>query len=211
MSTTRLTLVTSFTKSERIQWILYTPIDVLVGGEHSYSSHGMRLFLQILLLVTFLHFFGLPAIEKYQKKEVIVIDTTKDTEGIPLPAITLFFSNGAPETQMYRSCYNLNVSIVDCLEANTPNVSKLLKKVVFGYEKKKTLDLKENEITGNVATLRDGGYIFTLRFPLKIGPDDDETQIFLFLAHLIFIISFGNLTPKSVKNLQQKFSRNKAS
>ena len=49
-----------------------------------YLVYGTRLLLQILLLATFLHFFGLPAIEKYQKKEVMVVERTKDMDGIPL-------------------------------------------------------------------------------------------------------------------------------
>ena len=142
----------------------------------------MRLLLQILLLATFLHFFGLPAIEKYQKKEVMVVETTEYTDGIPLPAITLLFSYDAPENQKYRSCYHLNVSVEDCLETNTPSVSSILKKVLFGYEKEETLFLGENEIIGDLAAAR-AGPIFTLRLPgLKIGPNDDETQFFLFLA-----------------------------
>ena len=145
--------------------------------------------LQILLLILFLHFFGLPAIEKYHRKEVIVVETTKETDGIPLPAITLYFANGAPETQLYRSCYNLNVSIADCLVTNAPNVSKILKKILFGYEKQKRVALDGNEIVGDVASLRAGGHIFTLNFSLEIGPDDVETQFFLFLAQLIFISS----------------------
>ena len=63
-----------------------------------------------------------------------------------------------------------------------PNVSNILKKVLLGFEKKKTLVLGENEIIGDLAA-SSAGRIFTLRLPgLKIGPNDDETQFFLFLA-----------------------------
>ena len=149
----------------------------LMGGAG--TTRGMRLLLQILLLATFLHFFGLPAVQKYQKKEVMVVETTKNTEGIPLPAITLSFYGS--QNQKYRSCYDLNVSIVDCLVTNTPNVSDILRKVLLGYAKKKMLVLGENEIIGDLARSW-AGHIFTVRLPLKIGPDDDETQFFLFLA-----------------------------
>ena len=44
----------------------------------THSSRGIRMILQILLLTIFLYFFGLPAIEKYEKREV----TSKDTDGI---------------------------------------------------------------------------------------------------------------------------------
>ena len=65
-----------------------------------YFMQWMRLLLQILLVTTFLNFFGLPAIKKYQRKEVMVVETSKDTDGIPLPAITLLFAFNAPENQI---------------------------------------------------------------------------------------------------------------
>ena len=150
----------------------------LVGGG---AIHWMRQLLQILLLAIFLHFFGLPAIQKYQRKEVMVVETTKTTNGIPLPAITLMFGNNAPENQEYRSCYHLNVSVEDCFEKNTPNVSKILHKILLGFEKKETLVLGENDVIGDLAAQR-AGPIFTVRLPLKIGPNHEETQFFLFLA-----------------------------
>ena len=50
----------------------------------THSTKGIRLLLQILLLVIFLHFFGLPAIEKYEKREV----TSKDTDGSILSSLS---------------------------------------------------------------------------------------------------------------------------
>ena len=93
----------------------------------------------------------------------------------------LLFANDAPENQKYRSCYQLNVSIKDCLETNTPQISNILTKISLGFEKKETLVLGENEMIGDLAASR-AGRIFTVRLPLKIGPNDDETQFFLFLA-----------------------------
>ena len=81
----------------------------------------------------------------------MVVETTKTTNGIPLPAITLLFANMAPENQKYRSCYQLNVSIQDCLETNTPNVSNILHKILLGFGKKETLVLSENEVIGDLA------------------------------------------------------------
>ena len=142
----------------------------------------MRIFLQILLLAAFLHFFGMPAIHKYNKKEVMVLETIKDTDGIPLPALSLMFSKEATETHQFKSCYDgLNVSIVDCLKTSTSNVSAILKKALFGYEKRRTLFLGESNVSESLATSRTG-LIFTLNLPLKIGPDDSETQFFLFLS-----------------------------
>ena len=142
----------------------------------------MRIFLQILLLATFLHFFGMPAIHKYNKKEVMVLETIKDTDGIPLPALSLMFSKEATETHQFKSCYDgLNVSIVDCLKTSTSNVSAILKKALFGYENRRTIFLGENNVSESLATSRTG-LIFTLNLHLKIGPNDSETRFFLFLS-----------------------------
>ena len=145
----------------------------------TYCTNGVRLLLQILLLAIFLHFFGLPAIEKYQKRDVMVVETSKDTDGIPLPAITI----GAYDNLFDRldsSCYPLNASIPNCIKRETLNISRLLKKVLLGYEKKKQIVIGENDIVEDFTGSR-AGRLFTLNVPLKIGPDDYEDQFFLSL------------------------------
>lgn len=52
---------------------------------------------------------------------------------------------------------------------------------LFGYEKRRTIFLGENNVSESLATSRTG-LIFTLNLHLKIGPDDSETQFFLFLS-----------------------------
>ena len=70
---------------------------------------------------------------------------------------------------------------MECLETNALNISNILTKILLGFEKRETLILGENEIFGDLAGSW-AGRIFTLRLPLKIGPNDEETQFFLFLA-----------------------------
>ena len=82
---------------------------------------------------------------------------------------------------MYRSCYEWNTSIVDCLERNAPNVSMILKKTLLGFKKKQTLFLNEENMAANLDDRR-AGLIFTINLPLKLTPDDRQTQLFLFLA-----------------------------
>ena len=45
--------------------------------------------LQIGLFVTFLNFFGIPAITKYLKKETMIVYSEEETNGIEAPAITM--------------------------------------------------------------------------------------------------------------------------
>ena len=52
-------------------------------------STSIDLFLYGLLFVLFMVFFGIPSIEKYQKKETIFIKSEKMTNGIDAPAISL--------------------------------------------------------------------------------------------------------------------------
>ena len=104
----------------------------------TYCTRGIRLLLQILLLAIFLHFFGLPAIDKYQKRDAMVVETSKDTEGIPLPAISI---SDQLSHRLVSSCYPLNASITNCIKRETLNISRLLKNVLLGYTKKKQLVL----------------------------------------------------------------------
>ena len=145
-----------------------------------YSTTWTRLILQIILLAIFLHFFGLNAFAKYQKSEVMVVETSQDTDGIPLPAITIGIARGDLESELHRHCYDLNTSIADCIEAKTPNVSKILKGVLFGYKNTRTHLLQDSEIIEDFTATR-AGRLITLTLPIKIGPDDYSDQFFLAL------------------------------
>ena len=48
-----------------------------------------RFLLQLLLLCLFLHFFGVPAIQKYNEKGVMVVKSRRFDEGMASPAITI--------------------------------------------------------------------------------------------------------------------------
>ena len=90
--------------------------------EGDVAWYWMRLLLQILLLAIFHNFFGLPAIEKYHKKEVYLVNTLRNTEGIPLPAITE--AEDVSENRQLRSCYLVN-KIDFFLKPSIPDLSFL--------------------------------------------------------------------------------------
>ena len=80
-------------------------------------------------MTAFFYFFGVPAIERFAKKGVIVVETTKDTKGIPIPAITL-----AVEDQItIHTCFHKNASIENCIVENTLKSSDILKSLNFGF------------------------------------------------------------------------------
>ena len=50
---------------------------------------SIDLFLYVLLLVLFMVFFGIPSVQKYQRKETIFLSSQKLTDGFKAPAITI--------------------------------------------------------------------------------------------------------------------------
>ena len=55
----------------------------------AFATKGARISFQLSLFSTFLYFFGLPAIEKYLRRDIMVVEHTKFTNGIPVPALTM--------------------------------------------------------------------------------------------------------------------------
>ena len=70
----------------------------------------------------------MPAIEKYRRGDIMVVEQTKFTDGIPVPAITVAIADQLGI--VYKSCTDLNVSLMDnCIDANSKNWSQVLKGV----------------------------------------------------------------------------------
>ena len=134
---------------------------------------------QLILLAIFLNFFGLPAINTYLKKEVMVVEKKRDTDGIPLPAITIV----ALDQQKPEDCYSLNDgSIEKCIEENSLNSSDLLRDtLLLGMEKEATLNLSKDMFTEDSTQYWSGIY-YTLNLSLTIGPASEEDQVDLFLS-----------------------------
>ena len=137
--------------------------------------------LQLILLVIFLFFFGLPSIETYWKKEVIVVEKKSDSDGFPFPAITI--SVWMPEEERPYECYHLNHSIERCIEAKSLSNSDLLKGVWLGHVRRIPLNVTKDVLTEDSGHSRSGRF-YTLNLPLTIGPDDDKDQVFLFLSNI---------------------------
>ena len=60
-----------------------------LGVKHGSPVFFARILLQLLLLSLFLHFFGLPAIQKYREKRTIMVESRRFDGGMPSPAITI--------------------------------------------------------------------------------------------------------------------------
>ena len=147
---------------------------------------GPRLVVQIVLLIVFLYFFGQPAITRFLKKEVVVVETLKQTDGIPSPAITI----SVPAQAKHHSCFDKNVLAEDCLENAYLKQSEIIKSVIVGVSPQKEVNLTGQNIREDFTFTRAGIY-FTLSLPLKIGSNvlKDKLQIVLntSLSYLLFI------------------------
>ena len=145
---------------------------------HVFATKGAKLSFQLSLFLAFLFFFGLPAIEKYRRKDIMVVEHTKFTNGIPAPAITITVVDQIHFD--FESCTNLNVSLMDnCIDANSKNWSQVLKGIVLGFERKESLNLTKDVVREDFTQLF--GKYFTLNMTFKIGPDDLADQMYVLL------------------------------
>ena len=175
-------------------------------------SLGPRVLVQILLLATFLHFFGFPAVARFAKKEVMVVETTKETKGIPCPAITIGVMN---QIKNY-SCFDKNASIENCLERVTLRRSQILKSVIMGWSQKKDVKLTQENSREDFTLVWAGRY-YTLNLPIKIGLDDSMDQLFLGLntnlTYTVFIHDpdyfLFNINPIALPATMRKFRSKK--
>ena len=137
-------------------------------------SQGPRVLVQVLLLSAYFYLFGLPALEKFEAKEVMIVKTTKDTKGIPSPAFTLAVRNQFDK----GTCYDKEASIEDCIEENTRNGSEILKRAIVGYTLNKEINLTQEILKEDFTNSWSGRY-YTLNLDTKIGPNVDDDMLFL--------------------------------
>ena len=145
-------------------------------------QRGARPALQVILLSTFLFFFGLPAIKTYQKKEVMVVESKRDSNGIPFPAITI----SAWIQEQPGKCYDINQSakaIEKCIEENSLTISDLFKGIIRGFDGQLSLNVSKDMWTEDSTNYWAGRY-YTLNFPLTIEPNDETDQIYILLSNI---------------------------
>jgi hypothetical protein len=154
--------------------------------------------LQLVLLLIFLVYFGLPSIRRFQAREVMVVTSRRATGGIPAPAITMLPRN--PKTNIgwkdsswdisslefiQLACENTtsrNTSIDGCIEEKTYNQTEVVKDVILGYTTKKSLIKDDVPLTEDFTSTWYGrGY--TLNIETKIGPDYSTDQLFVAVGY----------------------------
>ena len=157
----------------------------------SYLFHSLRPLLQVVLLVTFLVFFGLPAITRYQAKRVVVVLSKRDTEGIVAPTISIAAWN--PETKngwkgnasMTFDLIGANCEdqrpVVDCIEKKTFSKAEVFKDVVLGLTAKKSVLTQEDQLIREDFTTAWDGIFHAVNVQERIGPDDSTDQLYVLM------------------------------
>ena len=142
-------------------------------------TKGARPAFQLILLAVFLHFFGFPIIETYQKKEVITVEKSRNTHGIPLPAITIAVWSQFEQTDI---CFDLEEAIENCIDTKSLNRSDFIEGAMLGWATRTAVNLTKDMFTEDSTHSWSGKY-YTLNLPFNIGPNDDTDQLFLFLSN----------------------------
>ena len=158
----------------------------------------MRVFLQLALLLIFLIFFGVPAIEKYQKKETIIVSSKKFTNGIEAPALTIMGvdNNGLgwkivqdglgtwARLKFDEHCAKLNIiTIEECIKNDTYHLTDVVKGAQFGpsqYDESNPLNSSALFWTEDLTTPNLGKH-FKLKFQKELLTSSNEDLLVMFL------------------------------
>ena len=162
--------------------------DVIIGR----TKMVCRVLLQVLLLATFLSYFGLPAVQKFLARGVMVVRSTREGE-VAAPAITIMAGKqepGAPWTAwklgLEEACGGAgNSTLGQCIESNTYPVSDFLKMATLGAVEMKSIFKDVNEQFANSI---DGKYC-TFNVDTTIGPDYKKDEfIFVLSRSFVYVI-----------------------
>ena len=145
-------------------------------------SNSLKAFLQIVLFVLFFVFFGVPAVQKYKKKDTIIVTSEEDTDGIEAPAVTFtssffgkvgwksLFENASVSYMDFRisdHCKDLGI-INECIEKDTFSLSESIIGVWLG-----PLEMN-NSFWMEDLTYTSAGRFYTFKINRKISHADDD-------------------------------------
>ena len=153
----------------------------MVSSFRNAVSITSKLIIQLWLLGLFLHFFGMPALKRFHEKKVIVVRSVRESDGTPIPAITIAVKgkesgNGWKKTGLHlhitkEHCKNAK-SVGDlnkCVEGLTYDLSETSSGVTVGIVKDFDWKIKEPKWTEDYLH-NYAGRIYTLEHPLQLNP-----------------------------------------
>ena len=166
---------------------------------------SIELFLYALLLVLFMIFFGIPSIQKYQKKETISISSRKMTNGFEAPAITILalhnttvygWKTKSNETSSIMGRYTYTFLLDHCKEINQTDIEACISEDAYGltdlltnarFEVNPTADLNTSSWTWDMTTTANGRH-FTWNPQRSTSPELED--IVFIAAHRHFVFYF---------------------
>ena len=166
----------------------------------NFLAWGKILFL-ICLFVLFFYFFGLDSLKRYLKYEVVVLNSEKQLDGIPVPSVTFCARN--PNTGIgFQKNYTdseafLNGNVLDiicknsepkkCIEDETFNMSTVITSVSLVFYE--TDQKPDRSLWTPHYTWTQTGLCYTYNSSLRLGSDFKNGIIFFGLnEHLDYII-----------------------
>ena len=152
-----------------------------------------KLILQIILLYMFLYMYGLPAVEKLQRKSTIVIKTRNHTNGIEAPSITISARNNQTgigwkrrpaerennKDLVLHQCQRFD-SVEECLKSETYSWPEFINDTLIGFDAKVSL-MNETDIWIPDFTVARFGRSYTFQPKMRIGPDSYKDQLIVLL------------------------------
>ena len=147
-----------------------------------------KLISQLGLFAIFLWFFGIPAIKRYQKQEVMVISSIEHSGGILAPTVSVVVRNPSSMKGWKSDNITSSVEVIEdqcgvandiqkCILDGTYNLSDVVKHAHIGYKKNESL----MSLWCEDFTIMHYGRYFTLTYSRRITPDYAVDQIFLHL------------------------------
>ena len=154
-----------------------------------------KLGLQLCLFTAFLYLYGLPALERLDRKRTIVLESRKRTNGIEAPSITIVAqspetgmgwkvttdeSMAAPRNDILKiQCRNFQ-NVEQCLHANSFAKSDFIKDILVGYDSKISI-LNDEHLWTSDFTYAKYGWTYSVNPRIKIGPNAGKDQLLLIL------------------------------
>ena len=150
----------------------------------------VKVILQLGLFLVFLVYFGIPAVQKYVKKDTIIVTSEEDTNGIEAPAVTFscsFFGKvGWKSVFENTSVTNLNFRIGDhckeniesCIEEDTFSFNDFILGARFGPTSAMDMLMNKSFWTEDLTFTSTGRY-YTFKVQKNITHSNDDYLIFI--------------------------------
>ena len=102
---------------------------------------AIKTIVQFVLFVTFMILFGIPSLNKYQRKETILVESEMETGGIEDPAVTIQATNSTlgwkslqsgfddfDSFELFEHCKRIKLTVEECIKSDSIKLTDFLVK-----------------------------------------------------------------------------------